>query len=176
MPIISEVDYPSGMPSVPAHSEEININGAGHQQPDSSTAAGLSSDLAGQDEVADDSGSDEVDIEPAEAQYMSAKRREQLMREAQSVWHMMTHLPKNPFCQICNECKAQKRQCRKGGGFGGRQPVVFGDCVTADHIVSRTDMSRSFQGHEKTLFCAMTGLQSILIAFLLQTRVLALLI
>ena len=97
-------------------------------------------------------GSDDDDepqwaIEP----YISPERAGRLKREAESIWHKMTHLPKNPFCQICNECKAQRRQCRRGQGFGGPTPINFGDCVTMDHIIQRGEFSKSFLGHEEAL-------------------------
>ena len=65
----------------------------------------------------DDQDDDEVpwSIEP----YTSLERAGRLKKEADSIWHKMTHLPKDPFCTICNECKAQRRQCRRGQGFGG---------------------------------------------------------
>ena len=75
-----------------------------------------------------DAPDDEDDAPWSIEPYISPERAARYKREAQSIWHKMTHLPKNPFCTICNECKAQRRQCRRGQGFGGPKPLSFGDC------------------------------------------------
>ena len=35
------------------------------------------------------------------------------LEEAQSQAHLMTHMPKNPFCDVCSKAKMQRRQKRR---------------------------------------------------------------
>ena len=53
----------------------------------------------------------------------------------------MTHLPKNPFCEVCSRAKIQRTQKRKkvpklvpDEGASG-PPTKFGEQVTADHFI-----------------------------------------
>ena len=61
-----------------------------------------------------------------------------LRREARSRRHLMTHLPKNPWCPICADDKVRavcaKAQPRKEGN-PEVDPGKFGDLLLADHIV-----------------------------------------
>ena len=55
----------------------------------------------------------------------------------------MTHFPKHPGCETCNLAKAQKKRAArvdkmKVSESSGPPPKVFGDLVTADHVVFST--------------------------------------
>ena len=69
--------------------------------------------------------------------------------EASSLRHLMTHHPKNMYCQTC--CMA-KMQCaphrRKQHRFWSGKPesVTFGDQITADHIVAYSERSQGVTG------------------------------
>ena len=53
----------------------------------------------------------------------------------------MTHLPKNPFCEVCSKAKIQRTQKRKAAnkaapdGPPKKPPVKFGEQVTGDHFI-----------------------------------------
>ena len=71
-------------------------------------------------------------------------KNERLRREAASIEHMMTHVPKNPFCSACSRAKTMARPHRANApsdGYG-RLPEDFGDEVTADYLsVNPDDLS-----------------------------------
>ena len=55
--------------------------------------------------------------------------------EAKSVTHMLTHLPKNPFCSVCQRAKLENAKSYKHGGVSAHKYESFGDHVTGDTIV-----------------------------------------
>ena len=64
---------------------------------------------------------------------------EALKAEASSLHHMMSHQPKNPFCDICQRAKMYKPPSYATGGVRTIEATDFGDHVTADHIVIYRD-------------------------------------
>ena len=54
--------------------------------------------------------------------------------EAQSAIHKLTHLPKNPFCQACQEAK-MKQYYSKRGAFA-REVTRWGAIITCDHMAA----------------------------------------
>ena len=64
-----------------------------------------------------------------------SKGVEALKEEAKSRHHLMTHQPKNPYCDICQRAKMYKPPSYATGGFNTVEAKEFGDHVTADHIV-----------------------------------------
>ena len=73
-----------------------------------------------------------------------------LKAEAVSREHLMTHMPKNKWCPACQRAKMQHKACRKGSSLGP-VPESFGDQVTADHIVSRSEASQGLTGEKNAL-------------------------
>ena len=68
--------------------------------------------------------------------------------EATSDYHLLTHTPKNPYCQSCIRAKMQRKPHRKK-----KVPLAeraeaenFGDLVTGDHIVSLGQVDVSVDG------------------------------
>ena len=57
------------------------------------------------------------------------------MAEALTVKHLMTHVPKNPWCPSCQRAKPQRKPCKRNAHVGP-VPAVFGEQVTADHIIT----------------------------------------
>ena len=57
----------------------------------------------------------------------------------------MTHLPKNPFCEVCSKAKIQRTQKRKAAnkaapdGPPKKPPVKFGEQVTGDHFIKKRE-------------------------------------
>ena len=62
--------------------------------------------------------------------------KESLMREAISLTHLCTHLPKNPYCTACMRSKVNQRQRRPGPKKHYIEATKFGDSVTGDHLIS----------------------------------------
>jgi hypothetical protein len=73
-----------------------------------------------------------------------------LKAEAVSREHLMTHMPKNKWCPACQRAKMQHKACRSGSTLGP-VPESFGDQVTADHIVSRSEASQGLTGEKNAL-------------------------
>ena len=61
-----------------------------------------------------------------------------LFREAKSIHHLMTHLPKNPYCQACNRAKMYAERATKSSAPMADKPKKFGDQVTCDHVISKS--------------------------------------
>jgi hypothetical protein len=60
-----------------------------------------------------------------------------LIKQAQTVEHMLTHFPMNPHCEACRRAKTQRKHCRRikqGDAQATVSPKKFGDNVTGDHI------------------------------------------
>jgi hypothetical protein len=66
--------------------------------------------------------------------------------EATTLRHLMTHHPKNQYCNICCRAKVQntphRRKSARKYWQGKLEPAKFGDQVTADHLVAHSDRSR----------------------------------
>ena len=79
-----------------------------------------------------------------------------LRREALSINHLMTHVPKNPYCEACRVAKRQFRPHLRGGAQRVRRdpPERFGDEVTADHIIVRAAHSQGIHGEQTCLVIA----------------------
>ena len=69
-----------------------------------------------------------------------------LKEEAQSVQHLLTHTPKNPFCQACSRAKMTKRPSYSKGGSTQVEADHFGQHLTADHLVIRDDEEMDIDG------------------------------
>ena len=71
--------------------------------------------------------------------------------EATSLRHLMTHHPKNSYCQTCCIAKCQRAPHRRKHHkyWKGRpRPTAFGDEITADHIVAYSERSQGITGHQ----------------------------
>ena len=64
---------------------------------------------------------------------------EKLKKEATSLHHMMTHIPKNPYCSTCNQAKMYKTPGYKTEGIRSVEASSFGDHIAADHVVIYRD-------------------------------------
>ena len=71
------------------------------------------------------------DIEPLAPE---ARMRRDLRAEATSLRHLLTHLPKNPYCVHCQQAKTLQRYSHKGAFK--REIDQFGEIVTCDHVVA----------------------------------------
>ena len=66
--------------------------------------------------------------------------------EARSLRHMMTHTPKNPFCETCKCAKMYKPTKRSKGESLTVESNKFGDHITGDHLVTRDSNEQSIDG------------------------------
>ena len=65
-----------------------------------------------------------------------AKERRNLMKEAHSIAHLVSHHTFNPFCQACVEARSQRKGHRKGALIDNIEPTgEWGRHVTGDHYV-----------------------------------------
>ena len=59
-----------------------------------------------------------------------------LRQEAASRKHLMTHQPKNPFCEVCKCAKMTKSPSRSRGGSRQVDARKFAEHITADFIIT----------------------------------------
>ena len=85
---------------------------------------------AGESSVPDGEGSSDPKV---------AKGVEALKKEAKSLHHLMTHVPKNPYCSVCNQAKMYKAPGYRTDGLRSVSASCFGDHITADHVVLYRD-------------------------------------
>ena len=64
---------------------------------------------------------------------------EALKKEAKSAKHLLTHIPKNPYCEICKQAKMYKIPGYAGACTTVVEAKEFGDHITADHVVLHRD-------------------------------------
>ena len=70
--------------------------------------------------------------------------------EALSLEHLLTHTPKNPYCDVCQRAKVQRVQCRRHR-LRGPAPENFGEQCTADHVVAYSERSQGITGDRSAL-------------------------
>eukprot|EP00971_Amphidinium_carterae_P050212 989242-Amphidinium_carterae.3 len=71
----------------------------------------------------------------------TGRARNNLINEAKSLAHQMTHLPKNPCCHTCARGKATSmRSPRTSGSELYKAAKKFGDVVTVDHAIAQSKM------------------------------------
>ena len=80
-------------------------------------------------------------IPAAEAEILRGPKPKGTEEEAQSREHMMTHLPTNPYCEVCSKAKIQRKQKRNTVvrlvpyGIPKKAPAKLGEQVTGDHFI-----------------------------------------
>jgi hypothetical protein len=57
-----------------------------------------------------------------------------LRKQAQSLEHLLTHLPQNPFCPVCRSAKLRKASAKKIPLEERRVAKVFGGRIHGDHV------------------------------------------
>ena len=60
-----------------------------------------------------------------------------LRKQASNVQHLMTHIPKNPYCEACLRAKARRSPAKRSKGAAPHREHVkdYGDEVSIDHII-----------------------------------------
>jgi hypothetical protein len=78
------------------------------------------------------------------------RRRERgkaaLKAEAKSKRHMLTHIPKNPYCDVCTKAKMYKPPGYSKGGSSMVDAKKFGDHVTGDYLIAKSDPETGVDG------------------------------
>jgi hypothetical protein len=72
-----------------------------------------------------------------------------LRGEANSLYHLLTHKPKNPFCESCRRAKMKEK--RKYSGSYKNTATRWGQLVIGDHIVSTQDNMLGIDGSRDIL-------------------------
>ena len=100
--------------------------------------------------VIDPGGADDIVEEithPPPAIPESTGRGEKALRdEACSLRHLMHHTPKNPYCEVCKRAKMTKPVSRKSEGSTLVTAEAFGDHITADHLITRSEEEEGIDG------------------------------
>ena len=96
------------------------------------------------------------EVAPAEPEEPGDDRKrdlgkQALIREAASAEHMLTHVPKNPYCEVCNRAKMFKPVARANGGSSQIQCENFGQHMTGDFLVTRSEPEIGIDGDKVAL-------------------------
>ena len=70
----------------------------------------------------------------------------ELRKEAKSVHHLLTHMPKNPFCPTCQRANMYKPPSYKTDGIRSIKSETFGEHLICDHIIVYRDNEASIEG------------------------------
>ena len=76
---------------------------------------------------------------PGGSEAKRSRSVEALKKEAKSAKHLLTHIPKNPYCEVCKQAKMYKIPGYSGAGTTVVEAKEFGDHITADHVVLHRD-------------------------------------
>ena len=79
------------------------------------------------------------------------RQRRDLRLEAKSLKHLLTHLPKNPYCDACTRGKMKSVKRFRGSFAANRHPERWGQLLTADHLVAKGKRMLSVSGHKDAL-------------------------
>ena len=67
------------------------------------------------------------------------KGKAALKAEAKSKRHIFTHIPKNPYCEVCNKAKMYKPPAYAKGGSSMVEAKKFGDHATGDCLLAKPE-------------------------------------
>ena len=92
-------------------------------------------------------GGEDVPDSDVEVHIPKSKKDEASLRaEAESVQHLLSHRPKNPFCPVCQRAKMYAPHARRKGGSSTVHSKGFGDHITIDHIITKDAKDYGFEG------------------------------
>ena len=108
-----------------------------------------------------------VPDEPAEAEQPAAEedeaklltREQRLKLEATSLEHLMTHMPKNPYCASCQRAKMQAAATpsRVKRPNGSEPPEAKFGNITCDHFIASDEIDSSINGDKAGIVCYCKG-------------------
>ena len=117
------------------YSEDDNISRLGDVDVPASGPGGLGEEQSSSDDDIGDRVVHHTDIS--------------LREEANSLYHLLTHKTKNPFCESCRRAKMKEK--RKYSGSYKNTATRWGQLVTGDHIVSTQDNMLGIDGSRDSL-------------------------
>ncbi|MFM7985586.1 MAG: hypothetical protein ACKPKO_40370, partial [Candidatus Fonsibacter sp.] len=79
----------------------------------------------------------------------SPTTRISLREEANSLYHLLTHKPNNPYCESCR--RAIMKETRKYAGSYRNTATRWGELVTGDYIVSTRDNMLGMSGSKDVM-------------------------
>ena len=97
---------------------------------------------------------DVSEVKPVEQLELLPTRGEKLKEDAKSLSHMLTHVPKNPYCTTCQRAKMQAKSAPNRKGLhsdGSARPKGFGVEATADHFIAKDEIDTSISGDKTGL-------------------------
>ena len=131
--------------NVPIFEEHVEVN---HMAIDDDGASNAPTDPP-LEEATEDSGGRVGEHEKVDASHKGEVLEPAPVLEedlSSSFEHDLLHLPKDPYCQICQQAKQDSLPARKFGGLhpltDGHVSTAFGDRIHADHVIvamSKTD-------------------------------------
>ena len=74
-----------------------------------------------------------------------------LKQEALSLGHLISHHPKNPFCDVCKRAKMSKSPSYRVEGSSQVDSKKFGDHITCDFLVTGDDYERGIDDEKAAL-------------------------
>ena len=77
--------------------------------------------------------------------------RRNLKLDVMSLEHLMTHFPKNPWCDACQRSRMQQAPAKRSNKESMKHCERFGQCVTADHILAHGRISHGAGGQTDSL-------------------------
>ena len=110
--------------------------------PEASTDGPAASDHPDPDPPGSGPNEDAVELEG----HGPLRSAEDWKADALTLRHMMTHLPKNPFCSHCQRAKMENIRLFRKKGVAGHGAEDFGGLVTADTMVLRGLRDRGING------------------------------
>jgi hypothetical protein len=97
---------------------------------------------------------------PKANKFEQERKKKNLMKEAHSVAHLVSHHPFNPFCQACVEARAQRKGHKKGTFIDNHEPGnEWGKHVTGDHFVNTRseNVVGTYYAGDNEISCATTA-------------------
>ena len=87
-----------------------------------------------------DSGSEDDTPAPPKPHSVHKEDRD-LKAEARSLRHLLTHHPKNKYCEVCKVAKLTRRPAKRNKAKPDDRPTQFGKIGNADYIVAQSKES-----------------------------------
>ena len=81
-----------------------------------------------------------------QAETVLEEARISTLPDPNSLEHLMTHLPKHPDCRACQIAKMKSSHCRRVPHEHKEKVTKFGQEVTADTLVAKNAVSKSYDG------------------------------
>ena len=97
------------------------------------------------DDAEEDSEDDELDWGT------DSDGRDDLKREALSIRHQLTHVPKNRYCPACLRAKMVRKHARRSKSSIAEKLTKFGDLVNADHVLAQSPEACGLFGERDAL-------------------------